>query len=54
LNQSYSPRSSSWLTNYRPNITAEARKYLYDFYKPYNDELVALLGEEWRDVWVPR
>jgi hypothetical protein len=51
LNKSYSPRSSSWLTDYRPNITQEAREYLREFYKPYNDELVALLGEEWRGVW---
>jgi Sulfotransferase domain len=27
------------------------REYLAHFYKPYNDELADLLGEEWRNVW---
>lgn len=27
------------------------RVYLENFYKPYNDELADLLGEEWRGVW---
>jgi hypothetical protein len=51
LNKSYSPRSASWLTDYSPNITDEMRRYLREFYRPYNDELAALLGEGWRGVW---
>lgn len=31
-----------------PNRT---REYLHRFFKPYNDELADLLGEEWRGVW---
>jgi Sulfotransferase domain len=27
------------------------REYLVHFYRPYNDELADLLGEEWRNVW---
>jgi len=26
-------------------------KYLRNFYRPYNDQLIDLLGEEWRGVW---
>lgn len=29
------------------------RTYLEKLYKPYNDELADLLGEEWRGVWDP-
>lgn len=51
LDSSHSPGSSRWKKGYEPNITAEERDYLKRFYKPYNDELVELLGEEWRGVW---
>lgn len=51
VNKSYSPRSNYWLNDYRPNVTQQMREYLCEFYKPYNDELVGLLGEDWRGVW---
>jgi Sulfotransferase domain len=33
------------------DMDPRVRDYLSRFYKPYNDELAYLLGEEWRDVW---
>ena len=29
------------------------RHFLEKFYKPYNDQLADLLGEEWRGIWEP-
>jgi hypothetical protein len=51
--------------NYRPSLDSEnrqdmppaaplseaTRNYLAHFYRPYNDQLVGLLGEDWRGVW---
>jgi hypothetical protein len=34
-----------------PPLTNETKAYLERFYKPYNDELADLLGEDWRGVW---
>jgi len=45
-------------TNYSPNkgeykqvLSKSTIEYLKKFYKPYNDRLTDLLGEEWRGVW---
>jgi Sulfotransferase domain len=35
----------------RDDMDPRLRDYLSRFYKPYNDELADLLGEEWREVW---
>lgn len=32
-------------------LNNETESYLRHFYKPYNEELAELLGEEWRGVW---
>lgn len=32
-------------------LSLKLRQYLDDFYRPYNEELGDLLGEEWRNVW---
>jgi len=32
-------------------MSDSARRYLRDFYRPHNDELADLLGEEWRGYW---
>ena len=50
INKSYSPRAKTWI-DYSPDVSDEATDYLKRFYKPYNEELVTLLGEEWRNVW---
>lgn len=34
-----------------PPISNETRKFLYDFYEPYNRELETMLGEQFREVW---
>lgn len=51
VNKSYSPRSKTWLTGYVPEVTPGHRAYLHRFFARYNDELVELLGEDWRGVW---
>ena len=33
------------------NMDGTTRKYLEKFYKPYNDELASLLGEDFRGIW---
>jgi len=43
----YSPNKGSYRESF-PNATLV---YLKRFYKPYNDRLADLLGEEWRGVW---
>eukprot|EP00977_Amphora_coffeiformis_P012180 scaffold2997_cov182-Amphora_coffeaeformis.AAC.10 len=35
----------------KAEMDASTRDFLRRFYKPYNNELADLLGEEWRDVW---
>ena len=50
INKSYSPHSSSWI-DYSFDVSEEAKAYLRRFYKPYNDELAALIGDEWKNVW---
>jgi len=48
--QSYSP--VIWSESHNELVLSnETRTYLQRFYKPYNDELADLLGEEWRGVW---
>jgi len=32
-------------------LDSEMQAYLYRFYEPHNQRLVAMLGEEWRNVW---
>jgi len=32
-------------------MSNSTEEYLERFFKPYNDELADLLGEEWRGVW---
>ena len=32
-------------------LSESTREYLATFYKPFNDELVEILGAEWRGVW---
>jgi Sulfotransferase family len=49
LGRSYSPYNTHRV-DHEPLRNA-TREYLQRFYKPYNDELADLLGEEWRDVW---
>lgn len=34
-----------------PPMNNRSRTYLKHLYKPFNDELADLLGEEWRGVW---
>lgn len=36
------------------SLKNRTREYLYAFYRPYNDELADLLGEQWRGLWSPR
>lgn len=47
----YSPRLPSHRAAPKLTIDPLVREYLSRFYKPYNDELADLLGEEWRNVW---
>lgn len=47
---SYSPKRPK--PPYKGDMPNHIREYLTQFYKPYNDELADLLGEEWRDVWI--
>lgn len=49
LDKSYSPERDG--APYEGKMPDHVRKYLRRLYKPYNDELADLLGEEWRDVW---
>jgi len=49
LEKSYSPERAG--APYKGKIPDTIHEYLRRFYKPYNDELADLLGEEWRDVW---
>ena len=49
LEKSYSPERPG--PPFQGNLTDYVRGYLARFYKPYNDELADLLGEDWRDVW---
>jgi len=49
LEKSYSPERAG--APYEGKMPDNVREYLRRLYKPYNDELADLLGEEWRDVW---
>jgi hypothetical protein len=49
LARSYSPYNTHRV-DHEPLCNA-TREYLQRFYKPYNDELADMLGDEWRDVW---
>jgi Sulfotransferase domain len=57
LHNDYSPRQAKRLqednkaTERRQHMDPRVREYLVHYYKPYNDELADLLGEEWRNVW---
>lgn len=51
VNKSYSPSSHRWLDSYDPDTEHTTIEYLKAFYKPHNDRLADMLGEEWRDVW---
>jgi len=37
--------------HYTAEMSDQTRKELYDFYRPYNKRLEALLGPEWKDAW---
>ena len=47
LRGDYSPTKSG----YKEAMSGTTREYLKQFYQPYNEKLVELLGEEWRGVW---
>ena len=49
LERSYSP-NRRYEATHEPLGNATL-PYLRRFYRPYNDELADLLGEEWRNVW---
>jgi Sulfotransferase domain len=54
LSQQYGPgryRGSPGAIAECPPPTPEALDYLRKLYKPFNDELADVLGEEWRGVW---
>ncbi|GKY96327.1 hypothetical protein MPSEU_000592400 [Mayamaea pseudoterrestris] len=54
LNQDLSPQSMGLFNSTKQEIspaTERTIKYLRKFYKPYNDELATMLGEDWRNVW---
>ena len=38
---------------YKTEMKKETRKRLDEFYRPYNQELYALLGKDWEGVWDP-
>jgi len=44
-------RRQETLENEGQKLHAETEAYLKRFFKPYNDELADLLGEEWRGIW---
>jgi hypothetical protein len=50
LEEDYSPFGTS-RNIHPPPFTDATRSYLKAFYRPYNDALADLLGEEWRGVW---
>jgi hypothetical protein len=55
FSKNWSPQNMGLFNSTKQEITpasAQTLEYLRNFYKPYNDELADLLGEEWRDVWV--
>ena len=53
VTQNLSPlaRSQRTLQSVCPPPSNESKAYLKHLYKPYNDELVYLLGESWRGIW---
>lgn len=50
FNKSYSP-SQHWSGRYTESMSNTTRQYLEDFYRPMNDKLADMLGEEWRGIW---
>jgi hypothetical protein len=50
FNRSYSP-SQHWNGRYTESMINTTRQYLEDFYRPLNDKLADMLGEEWRGIW---
>lgn len=50
LDKDYSPNKKNGAFSYPP-MTNETNIYLQHFYKPLNDDLADLLGEEWRGIW---
>jgi hypothetical protein len=50
FNKSYSP-SQHWSGRYTESMSNTTRQYLEDFYRPMNDKLAGMLGEEWRGIW---
>jgi len=45
------PQRRPILTDPEQLLSSGTEKYLRQFFKPYNDELADMLGEEWRGVW---
>jgi hypothetical protein len=50
LEKDYSPHQKSPTQKFPP-LTNRTKAYLKAFYRPYNDALADLLGENWRGVW---
>lgn len=51
LEYDFSPGGRQTMQTKKEKMEPEVRDYLSRFYKPYNDELADLLGEEWQNVW---
>lgn len=49
LQHDFSPGKSR--SKRKSDMNPKVRNYLSRFYRPYNDELADLLGDEWRNVW---
>ena len=47
--QDYSPERDG--PPFQGKMPDHIRDYLRRFYRPYNEELADLLGEDWRDIW---
>jgi hypothetical protein len=53
LQEDYSPysRARNKSMTAPPPLTNMTKAYLKAFYKPYNDALADLLGDDWRNIW---
>ena len=50
LEQHYGPAQKSSTTKVR-HMPLKIKKYLEHLYQPFNEQLAALLGEQWSGVW---
>ena len=46
----FTPVNQSGVASVDP-LRNETREYLIEFFRPYNDRLAQMLGNEWRNVW---